>query len=146
MTVDGAAVLLVVSSTFTAEWGGIGGVATYVVGPPLVHIAHGHIGKGLADMGLRVGLPLLFGAIGYAAGDPNCHGDGFFCLPPAVGDAMIGGLIGYAGAVVVDAVLLAREDVEVPATPPPLEHASLKVVPDLQLRKDRQTVGLRGTF
>lgn len=146
LTVDGAAVIIALTSGFTGAWGGVGGLTTYAVGAPIVHMAHGHLGKGMADIGLRVGLPLLFGTIGYASGNQSCHSDGFFCLPPAVGDAVIGGLIGYAGAVIIDAAFLAREDVEVAAVPPTRERAFLQVAPDLQLRKDKQTLGLRGTF
>jgi hypothetical protein len=39
-------------------------VGTYALGAPIVHMAHGYPLRGLADLGIRVGAPLLLGAAG----------------------------------------------------------------------------------
>ncbi len=35
------------------------GLGGYLVASPIVHLAHGHVGKSLASLGLNVGIPLL---------------------------------------------------------------------------------------
>jgi hypothetical protein len=67
----------------------------YALGPPVVHLAHGHPWKGLASLGLRVGAPALGYALGRAAG-----GD-------ASGAAFAGAFLGGMGATATDAAFLA---------------------------------------
>ena len=125
--------------------GGLG----YVFGGPIVHWMHGNMGPGFGSLGLRVGAPLVglfWGAVIGAAADT--HGSEADSV--AVGSA-IGFLGGMAGAMLVDAALLAYEKVPgerplesaklVPAKPP------LRLVPQLSIgRVGGATVGLSGLF
>ena len=79
--------------------------AVYVVGGPLVHLAHGRAQASLGSLGLRVGVPLAGGliGIGVAALAPDDDGDEY-----VVGTAL-GVLGGAAGAVALDAMLVAWE-------------------------------------
>lgn len=112
-------------------------LATYVFGSPAVHWGHGHVDKGFGSLGLRVGAPLLGGALGCVADEH--HGE-FGCL----GGAVVGVLVGGAAAMIIDYAVLAREDV-------PMERAtSLRLTPSFALVPDsgrlRPSMGLGGTF
>jgi hypothetical protein len=146
---------LILDGAALATWGAAGtgggsgvlavaGLGVYLLGPPIVHFAHGHVGKGFGDILMRVGLPLGLGALGYAAGSDDCRG-GDFCLPTSALYAGLGVLIGYGGAVAIDAALLAREDVG----PEPLRTGKRPLfewAPDIRTAKDRATLGVRGSF
>jgi hypothetical protein len=86
-------------------------VSGYVVAPPIVHFAHGEIGRGFADLGIRVGAPLVLGLVGFAAlsGQPSPGNDGIG--PGAVG-AILGSGLGMLVAVVLDASVLAYRTVD----------------------------------
>jgi hypothetical protein len=101
---------------------GAGGV-TYLVGGPVVHLAHGRPGAALGSAGLRVGLPLVGGLISLAAycGDGGGELCGLAVLPGAV--------VGALGAIAIDASLLSWEK-EPP--PPPLSgsvHVAVSAKP-----------------
>ena len=78
----------------------------YFLGPPIVHWSHGEVGRGFADLGIRVGAPTVLGLLGYAAlsgGSRNSEG----ALSAA--GAVIGAGLGIIAAVVIDASVLAYE-------------------------------------
>jgi hypothetical protein len=112
----------------------------YGLGAPIIHFAHGHVGKGFGDLGMRVGMmalgAVIGGGIAYAAYTPpaGCTasggvspsasgsvgdfglGEALGCasLYPALATAfgvVLGGIVGGMGASAIDAVLLARENV-----------------------------------
>lgn len=66
------------------------GVGGYFFGGPLVHWAHGHVGKGFGSLGIRVGAPIAGAMIGEWEGLA----------------------LGFVGAWVIDAAALAHENVE----------------------------------
>ena len=91
------------------------GVAVYFLGGPTIHWAHGHGSKGLASLGLRVGLPLGGLIAGALLGTVACgSSDSDFVPCPAVMGAL-GFLGGAIAAPVVDAAAVAREPVTRPA-------------------------------
>ncbi len=77
----------------------------YLVGPPIVHWAHGNIGRGFADLGIRLGAPIVLGTIGYYA----LHKEGEFFDGSGLAGIAVGGLLGILGAIVIDAAALAYE-------------------------------------
>lgn len=85
------------------------GMAGHVLTGPVVHWAHGHVGKGFASLGLNVGLPGIGLLSGFAVGGSSWGGL-FLGL-------MLGG-IGYVAAPALDMGLLSTETVDVPASPP----------------------------
>jgi hypothetical protein len=121
------------------------GAAAYALGPPLVHVAHGHVGRAGADAAIRVLGPPVVGAIGFGLGlgagvvltgnDPEAR-------------IVVGGLLGYTGlvvgaiggyvaAVAVDAAVLAQEPARKPA---------VALAPTLDLGRGRASVGIGGAF
>jgi hypothetical protein len=140
LLVDGASVLALLGG-ITAPVGMVG----YFVGGPIVHFAHGHVGKGLGDLGLRVGAPLL-GGLGAVAILESGNG------PPG-GDSpagpivfiFLGVLAGAGVASIVDAAALGWE--EVPVKP----VQAVRVVPIVSMIHEqnggtRTSVGFSGGF
>ena len=84
-------------------------VGTYLLGAPLVHLAHGKPGMFAASLGSRIVSPALGGATGYAigVGIAGCGG-GHYCGTPMAG-AAVGFLSGWLAASALDAALFARE-------------------------------------
>lgn len=88
------------------------GLLTYLLGPPIVHLTHGNVGKGFADVGIRTVAPFVFampGLIAAAALTSNASAE-------ARSDALDAGgytglALGCAFAMVVDAFVLAKERV-----------------------------------
>jgi hypothetical protein len=80
------------------------GLASYELGPGIVHFVHGNPGRGFASFGIRFGLPLTGAFIGASAAS-GC--DGFLC---EAGGAAVGALLGVGGAIAIDAALFAYED------------------------------------
>jgi hypothetical protein len=152
-----------------------GSLLTYGLGAPIVHFAHGHVGTGFADLGIRLALPALAGLVGGVIGasayqaptctnDPLCD-EGFGQAFAAVEGGLIGGALGIAGAVTIDAVWLAREPAQRegdrPASPSPASEpsetsgesyvSSVHLQPTFGLGPERQggtraVLGLAGTF
>lgn len=134
LTVDGAALLLLVVGGLAADGPGNAGeelailaMGTYALGGPIVHFAHANGLQGLGSLGLRVVTPVVFGLVGYAVED--CSGGGEFC---GLGGLVLGGALGIITAIVVDAAVLARE--EVPDRESVLSH--------LHLALDREHAGV----
>lgn len=156
LTLDGVAIasgaILAKGGFDGAGWVWIG---SYAFGPPVVHALHGRVGMAFADLGIRVGAPvvttLIGGVIGCSKSSDGDFGDVTAC---ATGLAL-GFLVGYAGAIAIDAAVLAREKVEVD---PQSEEAkelerekrkrasTFSIVPDMGLGQNRATFGLHGQF
>lgn len=149
------------SLTLGGGFGDMGGVLatgliTFVLATPIIHMAHGNIGKGFGSMGMRVGLPAagaLIGVIAGAvvAGSNKSSSDSFGRnVGDAVGTgALVGSLLGGAGCVVIDAAALAytNEKIEGPATASLARRTStVRLVPTLDVRSDRAALGIGGTF
>ena len=103
-TVDGIAIGLT-TLAFSARNDGAGylGVGTYLLGSPIVHLAHDHPGRAAGSFGLRVLLPFIGGLIGDKQG--GCHGD--VCDS---GNAGLGLFAGMVAATVLDTMWLAEGD------------------------------------
>jgi hypothetical protein len=167
LATDGAALLLSVPALASHASGvqsvfGWGSALTYGLGAPIVHFAHGHVGKGFADLGLRVGMPLVLGVLGGMIGvstyqPPPCNVSlgGWAGLGCALDDtfgpvgafaegAMIGGLLGMGGAMALDAAVLAREPIKHDGVSPRIEPA-FGLTPERR-GGTRATVGLVGAF
>jgi hypothetical protein len=112
-------------------------LATYALGGPVVHIAHENYGRAAGSLGLRVGGPILGGALGCAADDSTGM---FGCL----GGLALGVFLGTLTAVVVDSAALAYE--KVPETT--ASHGPrLSVTANVALtRKGGALLGLTGNF
>lgn len=117
---------------------GLGGAA---LGAPAVHVTRGHVGKAFMSAGLRQGM--FWGGlfIGALLGSGDCdkdNGSDLKICTDALGGAAIGGAVGYAGAVAIDATLLAVE--RRPTT------SGLAIVPRLSVTAQRVQLGLAGQF
>jgi hypothetical protein len=113
------------------------GLATYLLGAPLVHLGHGRPLAGLGSLGLRAGAPILGGALGVALerSASGCSGD--FC---GLGGLLLGGVVGVATAVALDSAVLAREKA-------PLEGTRTAFVPSVTPRLEGGVdVGVGGAF
>ncbi len=107
MMVDGAAAALIVGGAKT-EMPHLFALsfATYALGAPIVHLVHGSPGKFVADLGIRLGAPVVGGLTGA----------GIVCLVDgscASIDAAIGGglgiIAGGVAAMVIDYAALSHE-------------------------------------
>jgi hypothetical protein len=91
------------------------GIGGYVLGGPIVHLAHGRAKTAGASLGLRVLTPLalaaLFGGVATAVG-AHCRSDDEECSSPDTrGLAIIaGGFLGVVATPFLDATLLARKE------------------------------------
>jgi hypothetical protein len=102
----------------------------YLLGAPIVHLAHGNPGRAAASLGLRVGLPLAFFGTGLIIED--CP-KGDFC---GLASFVIGVPLGMAAAIALDASLLARDTVEQRFT----------IAPTAVLTRNSAAIGVGGTF
>ncbi len=118
----------------------ITGVLTYGFGAPAVHAAHGHAGKALGSLGLRLGLPIGFAMIGGTiAGGCSASSEGCNSLTAAA----VGLFLGMGAAIALDSAVLAREDV--PREPRKIE-TGLRLAPSVTLGRDRLGAGVAGSF
>ncbi len=149
---DGASLAMLMGGASANDsagtWVALSGL-TYALGGPIVHWAHGNGGKGAASLGLRLGLPVGLGLLGYACGSAISGGKDY-------GAAVFGALgfvVGFPAAMAIDSAALAREDVvdedepeaqgKVRTVPP---RAAFQVHPDVQTSHTGAQVGVRGTF
>ena len=105
------------------------GIPTYVLGAPIVHWAHGNVGKGFGSLGMRL-LSSIVGAGVGAAGATALKGAGLV----AVG-VLVVGIVEVP--VIVDATMLAYDDV-------PSKQGW--IAPTIAPTKSGATVGLVGSF
>ncbi len=180
---DAAAIALLVPALVTnvpqGEQSGfaLASSLTYGFGGPIVHWSHGAIGKGFGDLALRVGAPIALGFVGGIIGAAAYHpapcgpagaqdwcglGQGLGELGAELEGMTLGGLVGIAGAITLDAAVLAREPATrdsddatdahprelLPSSPAsPVAHVepAFGVSPERQ-GGTRATFGLRGVF
>jgi hypothetical protein len=106
LLVDAASFALPLGAAAASVDGGQAGNAFalgYMLGGPVVHFAHGNVGRGFGSLGLRVGVPLA-GAVAGAAVTSRSGCD--YC---AFGGAIVGGIAVIGGAIALDASLLAYD-------------------------------------
>ncbi len=123
---------------------GYASAATYLVGSPAVHVAHGEIGKAALSLGLRLGIPLTAMVVVDALNQsPHCPADDAqendgYCKP--IFDRMVkAGALGMLLAMVIDPVFLARRPVP--------RKAAFTIEPSLGWNRVRGwSLGLQGTF
>jgi len=85
-----------------------GGASIFLVGAPVVHLVHGRLGRGVADVGLRIAIPAVGALVGSMQGDDEGSG------------VAAGFLVGAAIASVLDAAWLAGGDEPRPTTGQPV--------------------------
>jgi hypothetical protein len=91
------------------------GVGGYVLGGPIVHLAHSRPGTAGISFGLNVGLPFaggLLGALVLCGLADACDGQlGFLGI---IAGFIIGAPVGMVAASVIDVAVLAKEEVPAP--------------------------------
>lgn len=115
---------------------GIGWYALSWLGAPVVHFAHGRVGIGFADLGIRLvapGVAAVPGIIGACAGMGGRKG----CTDTGARAGLLGGV---ALAAAFDAFVLARE------SPPEPDDSSFFWAPTVQPQPGGATVGVVGAF
>jgi hypothetical protein len=85
------------------------GLATYVLGAPAVHLLHDQKQEAAASFALRLGLPLAGGLAGGLIGNASCGRGGEDEFPCAFVGGILGIFAGAGTAILIDAVVLARE-------------------------------------
>jgi hypothetical protein len=73
-----------------------------LLGGPIVHWAHENVGRSFGSLGIRVGAPVVDAGLGCVAVG---NSEEFGCL----GGFVLGGILGTAAAVAIDAAALAYE-------------------------------------
>ena len=140
LATDGAALALALAAGDTDDRHStplaLASLGTYALGGPIVHAANGSAGRMGLSLALRVGAPMLLGAGGYYVFSAGADSRSW---APAIA-GVLGGMIGIAGAVAVDASVLARKEA------PPAEAASLRITPSVAPTRGGATVGAVGTF
>jgi Flp pilus assembly protein TadD len=110
-----------------------------VLGAPVVHWAHGEVGRGFGSLGLRVGLPLVGAGLGcavdYGSRDFGC-----------IFGAAVGAALGMLSAVFIDAGALASTSEKQPSKPDSAERAALdwRVYAAPTQRRDGMVAGVSG--
>jgi hypothetical protein len=140
LATDGVTVTLLASG-IAAQRGALVafGAATFALGGPIVHLAHGRGDAAAASLGIRVGVPFVGAFVGAVIEDCR-HSDNEGC--PLEG-AAIGLLAGTGAAMILDTVFLAHEDIP---REQPQRTARLSVSPSVSVTKSSGTMGLTGTF
>lgn len=135
LLVDGVFVscMLLGLAADTSSLGGTG-VVGYFFGGPIVHWAHGEVGRGFGSLGFRLGLPMAGGLLGGAlvGGEEGTIAPG------------VGAILGVAGAMVLDAAI-AYEQVPVERKKK-RERYSLALQPTVGWSETTFSLGLVGTL
>ncbi|HEU4533142.1 MAG TPA: hypothetical protein VFS00_03455 [Polyangiaceae bacterium] len=117
------------------------GLGFYLLGAPLVHAAHGQIGKGFGSFGLRLGAPIGGALTGLAIASTLCPGEqpgenrAHLC---PIAYSMLGGFLGTVTAVLVDATVLAKKEVRA--------RPSVSFAPSVIPSRNGASFGLAGAF
>jgi hypothetical protein len=114
-------------------------LAAYAIPSPVIHIVHGRSMTAVGALLLRAAVPVAAGAIGYEvdyATSSPCRGIEL-CWRGVEG-ALLGGVVGYVGALVIDAGVLAREET------PRAGHVRLQ--PMVNVTKAGASGGIGGVF
>jgi hypothetical protein len=125
--------------------GALGGGLLYLLGGPVIHLAHGEAGRAVGSLGLRVALPIagafVGGALWWNGQDARCkNGDPDFCSDDEFNVGALYGLgLGFLGAMVIDTAVLAR--------PVPVrKDAGATWAPQLAVAPGHLGVGVIGRF
>jgi hypothetical protein len=148
LAADGASLLVGLTGALLPPMAlvGFGG---YLVAAPIVHWSRGHVGKGFASLGLRVGAITGGAVVGYALAEPRCKGDfAGLCALVYVVPLVVTGMV---AATTIDAAAIAREDVKAPPREdarraPATRRSAITVVPTLAITPTVQQAGVGGTF
>lgn len=143
LIVTGVSHSLIATTPFTGYYSGIGVGGGLLLGGPIVHFAHGNVAKGFLSLGINAAGGLAGGGIGFAAGIPwaGREGEGM------VYGALIGSLVGFTAANIIDATLLAYDrggSAGYGMTSKP--RSTLSLVPTADIRPGRASLGVMGTF
>ena len=79
------------------------GVLALGLGPAAVHASHDNPGRAFGSVALRVAL--VGGGAMLGAASASCYEGEWFC---GLGETMVGALLGYGSAVIIDAAFVAR--------------------------------------
>lgn len=167
LSTDAAAIALVAigatsDSTPVKGATGVMGVATYAIAPAVIHGVHGHAGKAVGDVAIRIFTPLVGIGVGALAGaamfepsrDPGLTGvitNTFGKEVAILEGAAIGGFIGIGTAIAIDAAALGWETVPAQKKEAPRPIASAKPAgptfhPSGGPTRDGFVAGVGGTF
>lgn len=130
LAVDVASIAVLAAGEDDALFSSIG-AGGWVLGGPAVHLVHGHGGRAVGSLALRLAAPIAGAMIASAACPGDENDEVFGCL-----DNIAIGLVAGAGAAMVIDIVLATEEVE---SPPP-------VAPVLMVTDAGAQVGLAGRF
>jgi hypothetical protein len=140
-TVDGIGLSLFVTGVFIASdndggaaGGGaiLAGIGTYALGPPIVHWAHGHVGKGFGSLAMRLTIPPVLTLLGWLTACTDGRGDAG-CIIAAYTGWQVGILI----PPILDSTVLGWEKIGPNRTGAP----SLRVTPSVSHRGARASLG-----
>jgi hypothetical protein len=129
--------------------------ASYGLAPTIVHFAHGNVGRGFGDLGIRLVAPPLLGLGGGLIGMATAPDDayGLSKLGGFIVGAGIGVITGYVAAVTIDAAALSWETVPADSVAPTTSRervSSFHVAPTFALNPDKKgasaVAGLGGAF
>jgi hypothetical protein len=114
-------------------------VVGFAVGGPAIHLVHREPWRALGSFGLRVGLPVLGGAIGTGliATCPPAEGDYGNC---GIAELLLGAAAGVLAASLIDGLALARE------SPPSSPNLRLSLSPFISPDGTIRELRLRGSF
>lgn len=124
---------------------GLGGM---LLGPPIVHWAHGNVGKGFISLGVMVALPAGAGFLGSTIGGAgeHCESGDDMCGFGAGFGTYIGAIIGAIGAIVVDSALAVDEPKEKDQPPPQAKGPKFEITPTVFFSQERAGFGVVGMF
>jgi hypothetical protein len=117
-----------------------GGIGTFLLGAPIVHVAHGNYGRAGASLGIRVLLPLVGASVG--ASLATCKPDDWFC---GINEATTGMFVGALAASVVDVAFMSGATNE-PTTERPRPATGLTLAPQVVATPNLAMLGLGGRF
>lgn len=153
LAVDGVAIGMMALGLSSSSRSGLGwiGLGTYALGAPTVHMVHGNWGRGIADVGIRVGAPVALGAVGLMGGvivGVSTMSERSNGLEPVIlgtlgaASGVLGGMI---VASVIDAAALARDK---PAKEPEERSSATGVrwTPVASVTPEGATGGISGQF
>jgi len=154
LATDGAAIALVAigvengagdifSQNRTAEAVATAGLGTYLIGAPVVHLAHRRPGVALGSLGLRIGAPFL----GYMAASTleGCVGSDNANSCGSNAEA-VGMLFGIGTAMALDAAFLARKSDQRERSPRISSAPRPRLSPGIAVTGQSRALVLAGSF
>jgi hypothetical protein len=141
LAIDGASLLLLIASSAASDSKGDaseimagGAVGGYLLGSPITHFLHDSPARGIGSLALRAGLPIAFGYVGTTI--EKCPPEADLC---GLAGAILGGMLGIATAIAIDAAALGYEDV-------PIEPRTGLQNISVALGRERALLVAAGTF